>query len=50
MHQLRRFTLDGWLLHWGVLRHPPMGALCFVPLENIKKKYAIVADLAYFSV
>lgn len=33
------------VLHGGVLRHPPMGALCFVRSENIFKLFVVVADM-----
>lgn len=35
-------------LYGGVLRHPPMGALCFVLRENHQKKFVTVADVAVF--
>lgn len=30
----------------GVLRHPPRGALCFVPEKKCKKKLLILADMS----
>lgn len=37
-------------IYGGVLRHPPMGALCFVPRENHQKKFVMVADMSGFFV
>ena len=30
----------------GVLRHPPRGALCFVPEKKCRKKLLILADMS----
>lgn len=35
-------------IYGGVLRHPPMSALCFVLRENHQKKFVTVADVAVF--